>query len=55
MKALDKKTMEVQELIERGKVLYSLDKYDEALNYFKKAQDIDKYNDTCLLYTSRCV
>lgn len=53
MKALDKKTMEVQELIERGKVLYSLDKYDEALNYFKKAQDIDKYNDT--VYENICM
>ena len=45
--------MEIQELIERGKVLYSLDKYDEALNYFKKAQELDKYNDA--VYENMCM
>lgn len=31
--------MEVQELVEQGKVLYSLDKYDEALELLKKQQN----------------
>ncbi len=32
--------MEVQELVEQGKVLYSLDKYDEALELLKKSSRI---------------
>lgn len=35
--------MEVQELVEQGKVLYSLDKYDEALELLKKAAELDPY------------
>lgn len=34
---------EVVELVERGKVLYSMDKYDEAIRSYKEAIALDKY------------
>lgn len=43
---------EVLELIERGKVLYSADNYEEALKYYKEAQAIDPYFEP--VYESQC-
>lgn len=34
---------EIIELVERGKVLYSIDNYDEAEKYLKKAMELDPY------------
>ena len=44
--------MEVQELLEQGKVLYSLDRYDEALKYFKQALELDPYSEA--VYENIC-
>lgn len=46
--------MEVQELVEQGKVLYSLDKYDEALELLKKAAELDPYYEPVYENLSAC-
>lgn len=46
--------MEVQELVEQGKVLYSLDKYNEALDLLKKAEEIDPYYEPIYENLSAC-
>ena len=50
------KTMkpEVQELIEQGKVLYSLDKYEQAITYFQKALKLDQYCEAIYENMSMC-
>lgn len=45
---------EVQELVEQGKVLYSLDKYDEALELLKKAEELDPYYEPVYENLSAC-
>ena len=43
----------VEEYNQQGRVLYSLDKYEEAIPYYIKAEEEEPtYIQTCLLYTS---
>lgn len=46
--------LDVQELVEQGKVLYSLDKYDEALDLLRKAEEIDPYYEPVYENLSAC-
>ena len=50
------KTMneQAQELLEQGKVLYSLDKYREAIAYFQKAMEADRYCEEVYENLSMC-
>jgi len=51
---MNKHSLEVQELLEQGKVLYSVDKYDAALTYFKKALELDQYCEAVYENMSMC-
>lgn len=49
---MEKENLALQELIEQGRVLYSVDNYTEALVYLKKAQDLDPYCEA--VYENMC-
>ncbi len=45
---------QARELLEQGKVLYSLDKYREAISYFQKAMEADRYCEEVYENLSMC-
>lgn len=50
----EEKRTKVRELVEQGKVMYSLDKFDEAFAYFKEAEAIDPYAEEIYENTAIC-
>lgn len=47
-------TPELQELLDQGKVLYSLDQYEQALSYFEQARKLDPYCEATYENISMC-
>lgn len=51
---MDRNNMELQELVEQGKVLFSLDKYNQAIEYLERALKVDKYCEEAYENISMC-